>query len=367
MPATAPPPKGNRTLGPGTVFSQCNGSYNTGDDQKFDTTGEVFNPKTGHVVPLPVPTVPAGQKLVGQACTVGGDEDHIRVFYVMTLSKPSDGLTPEDQTTSIVAFDPFSSAPPQTAAWPEGAKVDRILPTYHGFLARAGFDNLVGFDGGTLQPTFTSTDRLGNINFAGFFTYGTGGQGHEVFHSTKDGAVVGENTGVGMGGGAEVFPAGMIVIVGNDFPYKYGYFDFRDNLMKTPTARSGTMWGDTLTSWGGKYIEVRDLAQNKLLFERAGDDVEGLHIKNLYFAGKYLYIENDSDSPVIDITNSQKVSSGWVVRPTDRVGRDWMLVVKGHVTNDYTSCFGQDAGQYRCYEDGTLVYAPNGNYAGPWF
>src|SRR5207248_845384 len=112
-------------------------------------------------------------------------------------------------------------------------------------------------------------------------------------------------------------------------------------------------------------IEVRDVRDNKLLFSRYGADVDGLHIRNLYLAGKYLYIENDSDSPVIDIATSQKVSSGWGVRPTDVINRDWLLTMKGHISNDYASCFGV-GGSYACYEQGTLVHAPGGNYGGPW-
>ena len=42
-----------------------------------------------------------------------------------------------------------------------------------------------------------------------------------------------------------------------------------------------------------------------------------------------------------------------------------MLIMKGHVTNDKEACFGV-GGPYGCYEDGTLDYAPSGNYSGPW-
>jgi hypothetical protein len=126
-----------------------------------------------------------------------------------------------------------------------------LLPTYYGFLARTGFDNLTGFDGKTLQPSFTSTDKLGDINFAGFFTYGSDappGQDREVFHSAKDGAVVGSNTGTGVGFGAPTYRDGFIVATGNNFPYKYGYFDFRDNRLKTPAPSGGFMWDHILAT-----------------------------------------------------------------------------------------------------------------------
>ncbi|WP_142275610.1 hypothetical protein [Mycobacterium mantenii] len=374
-PAIAPTsalPHGHRLRSPGTVYSQCGNSFSTGDDQKFDTTGEIFNPKTGRNVALPTPAVPAGQKLVRQACVVGGDEDNIRVYYVMTLSTPSSGLTPESRATSIVSFDPFSpGAPPQNVPWPADVNIERaqyLMPTYYGFMAVG--DPVVGFDGKSLQPSFRSNNHWGAANFAGFYTYGAGGQPDEVFHSAKDGSVVGENNGTGMGSGLVRYPDGFIAIVGHTWPYQYGYFDFRDNQLKTPAPSGGVMWGHVLTSYGDDFIEVRDVTQNKLLFERHGDEVRGLHIKHLYFAGKYLYIDNDSDKPVIDITTSQKVSSGWNVRPVDLIDKNWMMIIKGHVTNDYSSCFGIDSDDYLsygCYEDGTLVYAPNGEYSGPWF
>ena len=372
--STSALPRGNnRTLSPGTVYSQCGNNFSGGDDQKFDTTGEIFNPKTGRNVALPTPEVPAGQKLTRQACVVGGDGDTIRVFYVITLSTPSSGLTPESSTTSIVSFDPFSpGAQPQRAPWPTDLDIKTfgsLTPTYYGFIAKGS--PVVGFDGNSLQPTFRSTDNFGGTNFAGFYTYGSGGQSDEVFHSAKDGSVVGENNGTGMGGGLVTYADGFIAIVGHTWPYQYGYFDLRDNQLKTPAPSGGAMWGHILTSYGDDFIEVRDVTQNKLIFERHGNEVRGLHIKHLYFAGKYLYIDNDSDKPVIDITTSQKVSSGWAVRPTDLINKDWMLIIKGHVTNDYGACFNtgelDSRNSYGCYEQGTLVHAPNGEYAGPWF
>jgi hypothetical protein len=112
---------------------------------------------------------------------------------------------------------------------------------------------------------------------------------------------------------------------------------------------------------------VRDIAENKLLFSRTGADVDGLHIKSLEFAGNYIYIDIDSDSPVIDITNSQKVSSSWKVRPTDLVNRDWVPLMSGHVTDKSGSCFQGRDGGYTCGDAGNLVHAPNGNYPGPWY
>ena len=81
-----------------------------------------------------------------------------------------------------------------------------------------------------------------------------------------------------------------------------------------------------------------------------------------------LYIVNSSDSPVIDVTNSQKVSTGWKVRPLELVGRDWMVVVKaGNGTGPDSNCGAAGADSSDCDGKLSLVYAPNGNYPGPWF
>ena len=382
MATSAQLPAGDRVLGPGTVSSNCSNRFSTGGDMKFDTGGQIFNPKTGRNVPLPSPTIPAGQHLVRQACTVGGDQDNIRVYYVMTLSTPSTGLQPESKTTSIVAFDPFAQGIPQTVPWPADEDVSasyEIAPTYYGFIARHNLgQGLVGFDGKSLQPSFRSNDRIDTVNFAGYDAFGPAPEGKqtEVFHSAKDGTEVGRNTHHLQASQAAVaLRDGIIVTIGDAWPNIYGYFDFKTNQLKQPIASGGDMWGDILTSWSGKnnigghqsFIEVRDMSENNLLFSRYGADFDGLHIKHLYFAGKYLYIENDSDSPVIDITNSAKVASGWNVRPTDVINRDWIFVLKGHVAGDTSACFGVD-GHYGCSEDGgTLVYAPGGNYSGPWY
>ncbi|OBJ48105.1 hypothetical protein A9W95_05325 [Mycobacterium sp. 1423905.2] len=162
-------------------------------------------------------------------------------------------------------------------------------------------------------------------------------------------------------------PDGMVVVVGTGYPYRYGYFDFHDNKMKEVASEFNmVLWDDLLMQWGTDYIKILNLTTNSVVFHRDGDDVKNLHLKNVHFAGTYLYIDNDSDKPVIDITNSQKVSSGWKLMPIQRVARDWILV-DSHNPNRNQSCFSKNTINCPAGDNSELVYAPNGKYAGPWF
>jgi hypothetical protein len=390
-PSSSPLPAGDAIKrGPATVYSGCTDKFQQGDSLTF-SDGQVFDPARGKNVLLPKPTVPPGKKLVRHACTVGGDENHIRVYYVFTVSTPPSGLTPESRETSIVSFDPFKpdDNPVATAAWPTDLDVTQfsgVAPTYYGFMVMGksigGDGSVVGFDPDTLQVDWRGPGEadLASANFEGYVRFdragGTPDECRYAFHSAKDGSQVGTELGTCMTGGITTFPTGFILIAGKTFPYTFGYFNMQTRQFETPVPSGGVMWKDEKlsASWarGRPSIEVWDAGQNKLMFSRYDNDVEGLHIKSVRLSGKYLYIENDADSPVIDITTSQKVSSGWNTRPTDFINRDWVLVLPGK--QGPSSCF-QDSSptgysewrDFGCPRDVTLVRAPDGQYAGPWF
>ncbi|MBS1696422.1 MAG: hypothetical protein JST91_29925 [Actinobacteria bacterium] len=370
---------GDVVLGSGTVFSGCNQTLAEGDDLEF-SQGQVFVPSLGRNVRRPVPAIPAGQLVINGACTVAGDENVLRVVYVFTVRTPSSGLNPESTETRLVTYDPNQpDTPVASTVWPADSNVvdfEHIVPTQWGFMAH-GRGGIMGFDLTTLHPTWRSADTDVEANRQGYVTFDTRGEGVDDFewryrfHSAKDGAEVASSIGPSMPGGIDVFRDGFGVEKGkhHDGAYEYYYFDMRDTQFKGPIPTGGAFWGDTYTAYSfgqASFIAVWDMDKNEKIFSREGADVAGLNIEDLFFAGKYLYIANDSDSPVINITTGDKVSSNWQVRPTEVINRDWMLVVKGHVTNEYFNCFHEE-GVYGCYEDGTLVYAPNGQYDGPWF
>jgi hypothetical protein len=365
------------SLGPGTVFSGCNDQLATGDDLEFPT-GQVFVPALGKNVSRPLPTVPVGKKLIAAECTVAGDEDHLRVIYVYTLRSPSEGLTPAGTETHLVSFDPERpGAPTANAMWPAGSDVtdfQYLVPSRYGFMSH-GQKGIIGFGIDTLAPEWRSADGVSGVNFDGYVTADSAAapdvdafEWRLTFRSAKDGSTIGTCVGPTMGFGIGVLNHGFMVEKGKYRDWQSFYFDMQDAQFKGPVTQEGNFWGNNYIEYnrnGTPFIRVWDMNQNKVIFSLEGEQVIGLNIKNVYFAGNYLYIENDADSPVIDITTSQKVSSGWKVRPTDVIDRDWMLTVAGHVTNDYANCLHGRV--YGCYEQGTLVRSPNGHYGGPWF
>ncbi|MCA2272420.1 hypothetical protein JF780_07735 [Mycobacterium intracellulare] len=373
--ASSPLPQGNVLRAPATLYSECSAKSAQDGNLSFNTQAQVFNPKTGHNVTMPAPTIPGGQRLVHEVCTVGGDIDHIRVFYIITVSTPSNGLTPEARQTSIIAFNPFASDPPQTAPLPNEVdpdKVSQILPSESGFVLprqnpkQSLATDYIGFDGATLEKSFT-IDGSGPIpqsyvNPGGILIYYYGGA--VTIFSTRDGHVLTHNNPPNVGALPQSYPNGFTYYVTNQ---QYGYFNMSDNQLKTPFPTPGDIWSNTFLALLDHALEVRDTTTNAVIFRREGPEFDGLHVKNAYIAGKYLYLANDSDSPVIDITNSQKVSSGWKVRPTDILNRDWILVNNPDTTGAGGSCFKADY-TFTCNTaNASLRYAPNGNYAGPWY
>lgn len=388
--APAPPPvsdsspvpgdQGNvPALGPGTLYSGCRPDYRSKDDGSDVVIGdgEVFNPVTGENFPKPTPTIPEGKHAVGVACAVGGVGENIRVFYVLTLATPSAALSPEYQETQVLAFDPFGSGDPTaTAKWPDNMdpKDFVLTPTAYGFMAwnaLAEKNDIVGFDSNTLQQTF-SDHGVFMVNLDGYATEGDPGT---VFHSAKDGATLGTSSSypddvIGYPHGFGGSPV--------DSPDEHYYFDMRDGQMKGPLPGGGIVWGDMYFAYDDTDISVWDLKQNKSVFQRSGDEVSELNANAMYFSGKYLYIDNEKDKPVIDITTSKTVSSGWTVRPTDLILNDW-VIVSDATSWDSGSCFGglRTLGHFyaqyfdldaSCTDSGTtLVRAPNGQYPGSWF
>lgn len=383
IPSSAALPMGKYLrLGPGTVSNGCSHDLDRGDDLKFGK-GQVFIPALGKNVNRPTPSIPAGMTVVNWACAVVGDEDVIRVIHVYTLRTPSSGLTPETFDTRIVSFDPSNpDAPAATAAWPEDAGVrnfEHFMPTRWGLMAY-GNGGVMGFDLHTLKRTWKSNAAVEAANSEGFVTAKVGAAGRDSFdwtfriHSAKDGAEIVKDVGPTMGYGIDDFRYGFGLERGTYWEGKndYYYFDMRDGQFKGPIPSGGIFWGNIYLAYNNgirrPFISIWDMDKGQEIFSREGKDVAGLNIESLYVAGNYLYIKNDSDSPVVDISTGQTVSSGWKVRPANVINRDWMLVVGGSTTNVAPSCFSYDGQLFSCGSDkATLVHAPGGNYPGPWF
>lgn len=369
---TASLPEGRKRLGPATIYTGCTDEVGEGDEF---VVGKVFDPTSGRSVPIPTPSVPPGQELIASGCTVGGVED-IRVFWIYYLRTPSSGLDPERTVGKVASFDPFASGAAVTEVElpPDFIDVELILPTDFGFMAGDGY-TLHGFDPVSLAQVWRrDADRTCACSFSTNFraiatidksTPSPSSQYRYVFYGTGDGAEIGAFiTSI-----ESEDQRGFTIYSTETFPYVYSYFDAVTNKLAGPVAKAGVFWDNLRLSWGDEFIEVWNRDENRMVFSRYGEEVSGLNAESIYLAGNYLYIRNDSDSPVIDLTTSQKVSSGWKVRPTQRISGEWTLVVEGEVANDAAQCF-----PYRedvCYDDDepsrTLVRSVDGQYPGPWF
>lgn len=375
---SSPLPAGKVMRAPATVYSNCDAVLDSQNKFIFNTNAQLFNPKTGRNVTMPTPTISAGQNLVHGACTVGGDVDHIRVFYVITVSTPSSGLTPASRTSSIISFDPFIAGVPQTASLPSEVDPDhvRLFPTNYGFVIKhpgssgsslnsdfSGFDgmtlakNYVISESGSIPQSFRNSEAILTANYGG----------RVQIHSLRDGGLLFAADGNNAGAMAEVFPNGFSFSANIDGKIQRGYFDTSDGHVTTPVLPKANVWSHTILGVGEHSLEVRDLANNLILFDRQGTEFDGLHIETAYIAGNYIYLANDSDNPVIDFTTSKKVATNWKVRPTDIIARDWILAKTTTRATDSMSgsCFDGD-GSMGC-QDATLRYAPGGKYDGPWY
>ncbi|MGW5112838.1 hypothetical protein [Nocardia sp. NPDC004123] len=281
-----------------------------------------------------------------------------------------------------------SKSPTQTT-WPAtlSVAINDIWADNFGFTVRLEGSRMVGFDLNTLVPTWDRDDgQIYDTLFTGTsFARELGNSAGQllVVNSARDGSELGrfpdtqfmrdfaeeERGDTADGGGFFTQHSGRP-------DYGLSYFDAASASLVGPLSttspagfqRSGNLllvWGrGTDPAWN--YLKVYDYSKKAFILQKSGDDAAGLHLSHVYIAGSYLYIENTDDSPVIDLTTMAKVSSKWRLRPLDTIGGQWTLVSKGHVTNDYTDCFGTDT-TFLCFERGQLIRDTNGAYTGPWY
>jgi hypothetical protein len=277
---------------PSTIFQECDARKDSSGELSFNETAQIFNPKTGSFVTMRTPTVPTGQKVIGDACTVGGEGDNTRIFHVTTFAVPSSGLTPESTSTSVFAFDPYSDAPAQSvqlvapfAPYKDESNTENsALPSKYGFVfvrknPKASRD-YIGFDGTTLKRAIVVNSDLPfdtHVNFSAIAV------GTTVF-SLKDGRRITQLpdpqtvSSLHAGGVVATFPKGFLAVLAEYPRQTYGFFDTDDNKFKTPYPRTGVVYGDKFLYLDEDYLEVRDIRTNTVLFRLDGPRFAGLHV-----------------------------------------------------------------------------------------
>lgn len=367
--ASAPMPTGaDLARNVSTVYAGCPAGFVT----SMPENGQVFDTASGRNIDLPRPSIPAGETLQKIACTVttvGGD---LRVIYAVTTERPSRGLTPESTQTTLFAFAPASSQPLLTKPLPEDiVGIKRLAPVVDGFLGIGGDTDpgteLALFDARTLEvkQSVASTYRYDIYAGNNYDSYATSvyaedwkpgeGRRRDVhFYSVADGSEIGNVPNV-----FEVIsaPHGYFLTYstrrnedGTRPPDGVFYFDSSTRELVGPIAPrlgdltsyrhtspfrvDGPIWDNValltanLLSDTG-YLKIYDLAAKKELFSLSGEELRGLTVGQAFVAGKYLYLDNESDDPVVDYTTRETASSGWSLRPAAKLADGWAVIDPG--------------------------------------
>ncbi|MGE0220676.1 hypothetical protein [Mycolicibacterium sp.] len=378
---TAPPPPpitGDALSGSrralGTIYQPCSPG---------DTHLTVFDPATGRMVTTPtMPAIPKGTEAWGGGnspahCALTGTPDDLKVLYVYGYRKPSEGLNPESfHAMAAVASIHDTEVTQIVELPPELGVPSEVIPTDGGpvlaYCCRGrGAVVTAALDPNTLAVRWTSDQGVATHDHATV-----------AFDGVRDGTVTIRDVASGADTVVEnVTPASTnarnyrldsgYVLEQRDGSGNTGYYStlarqFYPNILVdddpelTPVINEGR-----LLLKGDKSLKVVDITNGATVFELGEAELEAVDSYQFATSGDYLYIANSSDSPVIDMRDRQKVSSGWRVRPLNTVGGSWVLV--NHRANDTRDCY-EGIAVFDCESDEvTLEKFPDGKYPGPWF
>lgn len=395
-------------VGSGVLVEDCPQNQTPGgtsDSLTQSPSPKIFDPAKGTFHQVPAAPIPTGSELQSASCLPTGTSDRPSVTVVQMLHTAPSGLTPEKYETRLVTYTLDSNSEPKTVTLP--------LPSSR----KPGFDLMAGTGGNILwSPDVNSDDDR--------TTYLTAPDGTQVasYPGREHGSVIyvdehvfvfsGHVTGgplqIDGEGPTTQHPGSMIDgKLGKPTSFDPEIANAKASSIVT-AATGGFVYSDgktaryvdtgkkrvtpintdiTLVTVFNNYalpdpiggLKVLDIANNSVVLQRSREEWDGLRVKHTYLADKYLYLQNTSDSPVIDVTSGKVVSKGWSRRPSETVVKDWTLVLPAEVTNDYARCFDHNphnAGYpYQISDDGygcgdtqaTLVYSPGNTYPGPWY
>ncbi|WP_301123526.1 hypothetical protein [Mycolicibacterium fortuitum] len=412
-----------------TVYSGCIPDVEEG---KAFGAGQIFDTRTGDNRALPTPTLAAGDELLNYACTVVTAPDGTqRVVHLVKTRTPSHGLTPETEQGSIVGLDAARRQTPMTRPLPMNIEdLSAIYPAHNGFIAEHtwanGTDLVAWFDANTLElkrqvkvaegfAPQSDTQPIDTIpyNYDGYATVYSvripcadclqpdpgftqrddlhifdGPSGEEIGSFPNLGAVVPVDHGF------LLEHRDRKVVAPEDAAPGVFYFDMRTKEMSGPIAPylwtngsarwlsnpafgNAFVWGEEILLIGpdedkGVYLKVWNRKDKKEVFSLAGPQLAGLKISGVGMGAGFLFLENDSDSPVIDLQTGQPVSSGWKLHPVAKLPDGW-VVIKPSKQGDREGQFCISAYARGCpigfsYPAGAyLARGADGDYTGPWF
>lgn len=362
----------------------------------------LFDPSTGEFTTIDSPEIPAGTELVEAGCMPSGTSDDPSLTYRLVLRTPSQGLDPESYESRIVTYSTDADAPPVTATL--DLPTDRqlrssfmagtggnLLYTHNSDMSSAGEIVLIQPDGTVLNTHESTEDAPLSVTYVDDNSYvvSDGRNWKPDIEPVLYDARTGERADhVELRIGDEIvdLAADGFVIAresGSNGRYEHLFVNTREGRTydageRQQSGKNAQVWEDYLVA-SEDGLEVVDLDTGEVVLSRSTDEWDRLGVKNVYTAGQYLYVQNDDDSPVIDLTTGEQVSAGWEQRPTNVISQDWTLVMPHPITNNYAQCYMERTQRpmllngiyslddvFGCYEEGTLMHSPGG-YDGPWF
>lgn len=372
-----------------TIFTGCD----RGAATQLEETAQLFDTKTGQSVDLPRPAIDPKDEVKGINCTVTQAADGSpRVIYLAETHTPSEGLKPESDQARLYSFKPGSDEPVAVKDFPLDLSESWYLYPGVGSVAvytttfGGSLDDTTFFDPDTLEVTATFRDDpryVWGFNYYGFAVADDSpsgpttlrfldNHGQEVGSFPDFGDIATTERGFLVENAAETgvqyFNMETKTLSGVVAPYLVG-----DELLHagdqiawrhTPETAAAQTFGDHLIMFGnlddkGNYLTVLDLEKGEAVFTLNDEQLDGLGIDEAFVAGNYVYLEKESDSPVIDFRTGDVAAPSWSLLPTALLDDGWALVATEAADQRYPMPWGND---------GYLARAADGKaYDGPWF
>jgi hypothetical protein len=367
----------------GTVFTPCN-------SRNEFSKPTVFDPATGELVTAPAPpAVPDGTELVGYRCTLTGAPQDLKVFYIWQYHTPAKGLTSEKYTMMAGVAGIHDESVNQVAELTglPGIPDKNVYPTIGGPVLAWGYNSTdeigtVAIDPATLTVKWTSPSEISNVDDT---TVAFRGDNEKIIiRDVASGAdtVLDNVQMANFNSDAIQLDSGYLLKEwhengsGADLSEDFGYYStvshqfYPDILVDNiPNALANVNDGRLFLK-GSKYLKMINIATGAVEFDLNEEEVHTLGSNSWQYShfGNYVYVRNDTDSPVLDITTKQEAHAGWRVRPSDLIGKSWILV--DHRDTASEVCYeGFDT--LRCGQNDpekiTLQRIDNGVYPGAWF
>lgn len=392
-PITGPLEKDWKSYG-GTAYFGCPEKFSAGKSALEDIRPKIFDPKTGQYVAPAIPTVPAGESLIGGMCALTGTADDMKVVYLVATTGPAQPPAPAATKTTAYVYDSKSGQqvatkelqPPSLDLKPTAPKDWGLGSTASGVAWLNAFT-----DGhGAASPPRTVVLSGGDLS-----TIWSDPQPGRVW---QDVLAFQRNTEPGKTSGAELRrPSGEAIFQDNDVQsvdaeltdgpnklVKLTHWDsYNPPALSTMfydlNAKSIIKIGDSdRISGGGLSAALSDgklfvdghgsdtsqfgfgvwnLRTQQWDFQKSRDDAKKLSVSKLAFFEDHLYITGTGGTnSVIALPATDPVAPNWALRPFERIS-GWTLVCRGETAPGANG---------ECKEI-VMVQDQDGHYPGPWF